>query len=142
MWRTDHAFGVDVPMRLDTVVDQLIGSFRSQGFLVHVSQMEAAMPHSSGAAHQRFRVLTLLDPAEARSVLEAGGDDFGLIFPIRMIIYESFNHLTRVVVTDPEKVCQTAGTAYLRPMAHAVGLKLAKVLFEWTRPTSIEHQVA
>jgi len=142
MWRTDHAFGVDVPIRLDTVVDQLIGSFRSQGFLVNTSQMEAAGPSLSGAAQRRFRVLTLLDPAEARSALEVGGDDFGLIFPVRMIIYESFNHLTRVVVTDPEKVCQTAGAEYLRPVAHAVGLKLAKVLFEWTRPTSMEHRVA
>lgn len=142
MWRTDHAFGVDVPMRLDTVVDQLIGSFRSQGFLIHASQMEAAMPGLSGAAHQRFRLLTLLDPAEAMSALEAGGDDFGLIFPVRVIIYESYGHFTRVVVTDPEKVCQAAGTAYLRPMAHAVGLKLARVLFEWTRPTPIAHQVA
>lgn len=100
------------------------------------------MPGLSGAAHQRFRLLTLLDPAEAMSALEAGGDDFGLIFPVRVIIYESYGHFTRVVVTDPEKVCQAAGTAYLRPMAHAVGLKLTRVLFEWTRPTPIAHQVA
>lgn len=142
MWRTEYSFGVDVSMRLDTVVDQLIGSFRSRGFRVQASQLEASMPSMSGAAHQRFRLLTLLDPAEARSAFAAGGDDFGLIFPVRVIIYESFSNHTRVVVTDPEKVCQVAGMEYLRPVAHAVGLKLAKVLFEWTRPISIEHQVA
>ena len=130
MKKTKYGIGTELPLDFDTAIEQTITGLKEQGFgILTEIDVKETLKKKLGVSFKRYHILGACNPPLAhKALLEE--EEIGLLLPCNVIVYETSQGKTRVVVIDPVAAMSIVGNDAIKPVAEEAGRKLTSVIHD------------